>query len=183
MSIQNKNPLSGTKTEQNLRFAFSGEAEARDKYTFFADAAKNDGFEQIAAIFQETASNEKAHAELWLKALGSIGTTQENLENAARGEHYEWAEMYARFAQEAREEGFSDLAAEMDGVAAIEREHEARFRKLLDSVRRESVFEKAQPIRFICRNCGHSFVGTSAPELCPVCKHVKAFFQEKAENY
>ncbi len=177
------NNLMGTKTDQNLRFAFSGESEARNKYTYFASVAKKEGFEQIAAIFEETASNEKEHAELWFKALNGIGTTAENLKNAADGEHYEWSEMYAQFAKEARDEGFSDLAEQFDKVAAIEKEHEKRYLKLLSNVEAGKVFEKDEPVHWICRNCGHSFEGTTAPEICPVCKHVKAYFQVKAENY
>ena len=178
------NNLMGTKTDQNLRFAFSGESEARNKYTFFASAAQKDGYEQIAAIFTETANNEKEHAEMWFKALSGMGSnTAENLRIAANGEHYEWAEMYSQFAKEAREEGFSELATQFEQVAKIEKDHEERFLKLLANIESDRVFKKDEPITWICRNCGHTFQGTSAPEICPVCKHVKAFFQEKAENY
>lgn len=177
------NTLAGTKTEQNLRFAFSGESEARNKYTYFESVAKNEGYEQIAAIFKETADNEKEHAELWFKALSGIGDTKENLKNAARGEHYEWSEMYAQFAAEARDEGFHELASQLSMVADIEKEHEERFLALLANVEAGKVFDKDESVKWICRNCGHSFEGTSAPEICPVCKHMKAYFQVKAENY
>lgn len=178
------NNLMGTKTDQNLRFAFSGESEARNKYTFFAAAAKKEGYEQIAAIFTETADNERAHAKLWFDALSGMGqTTAENLQIAANGEHYEWSEMYSQFAKEARDEGFSDIATQFEQVAKIEKEHEERFLQLLANIESNHVFEKDTPVTWICRNCGHTFTGTTAPEICPVCKHVKAYFQEKAENY
>ena len=177
------NNLTGTQTEQNLRFAFSGESEARNKYTFFAKVAKQEGYEQMAARFEETALNEKAHAKLWFEALSGIGTTLENLKNAASGENYEWSEMYAGFACTAKDEGFPKIAAAFEKVGEIERSHEDRYNQLIDNMSGNKVFAKDSDVRWICRNCGHTFQGTSAPEICPVCKHVKAFFQEKAENY
>lgn len=175
--------LEGTKTEQNLRTAFAGETQARSKYTYFASAAKKEGFEQIAAIFIETSDNEKEHAKLWFKALGGLGTITENLISAAEGENYEWTDMYARFAKEAEEEGFTELAAKFKMVAAIEKTHEERFRKLLSNVEMQKVFEKSEITMWECRNCGHLVMGTKAPEICPVCLHPQAYFEVRKENY
>ena len=177
--------LKGSKTEANLRAAFSGESEARNKYTYFASKAKKEGYEQIAAIFQETADNEKEHAKLWFKLLngGEIGTTEENLKAAAEGENYEWTDMYERMAKEAREEGFDHIAYLFDGVAKIEKEHEERYKKLLENVKDGKVFEAGEIKIWKCRNCGHIVVGTKAPEICPICAHPKAYFEIKAENY
>ncbi len=175
--------LAGTKTEQNLRNAFSGESEARNKYTFFADVARREGYEQIAAIFEETASNEREHAEIWFQELSGIGNTGQNLKSAAAGEHYEWSDMYAGFAADAKAEGFNDLALKFEQVARIEKEHEERYQALIKNVQENRVFKKPEEIRWICRNCGFSFTGTEAPEKCPVCGHGQAYFQEKAENY
>ncbi len=175
--------LKGSKTEQNLRAAFSGESEARNKYTYFAGIAKQEGYEQIAAIFEETASNEKEHAEQWFKELQGIGTTPENLKNAAAGENYEWTEMYATFAKEAEEEGFATIAAKFRKVAEIEKAHEERFKILLNNVQMQQVFKKTGEVLWICRNCGHLVMGTEAPMMCPVCAHPQAYFEIKAENY
>lgn len=175
--------ISGTKTENNLRQAFAGESQARNQYTFFASVARREGYEQIGALFLQTAANEEAHAKLWLNALGGIGATAENLAAAAEGEHYEWSDMYARFAREAEEEGFAELAERFRGVAAIEKSHEERFRALLNNVRTQTVFEKAGTVRWECRNCGHSVEGEKAPEICPVCGHPLGFYELKAENY
>ena len=177
--------LKGSKTEQNLMTAFAGESQARNKYTFFASQAKKDGYEQIAAIFQETADNEKEHAKLWFKLLngGAIGSTEENLKAAAAGENYEWTDMYATFAKEAKEEGFDRIAKLFEEVGKIEKEHEERYLKLLENVKEGKVFEAGEVKIWKCRNCGHIVVGTSAPEVCPVCNHPKAFFEIKAENY
>ena len=177
--------LKGSKTEQNLMTAFAGESQARNKYTFFAIQAKKDGYEQIAAIFQETADNEKEHAKLWFKLLngGSIGSTEENLKAAADGENYEWTDMYAEFAKTAKEEGFARIAYLFEEVGKIEKEHEERYLKLLENVKEGKVFEAGEVKIWKCRNCGHIVVGTSAPEVCPVCNHPKAFFEIKAENY
>ncbi len=175
--------LKGSKTEQNLRAAFSGESEARNKYTYFAGIAKQEGYEQIAAIFEETASNEKEHAEQWFKELQGIGTTPENLKNAAAGENYEWTEMYATFAKEAEEEGFFSIAAKFRKVAEIEKAHEERFKILLNNVQMQQVFKKTGEVLWICRNCGHLVMGTEAPMMCPVCAHPQAYFEIKAENY
>ena len=177
--------LKGSKTEQNLMTAFAGESQARNKYTFFASQAKKDGYEQIAAIFQETADNEKEHAKLWFKLLngGSIGSTEENLKAAAAGENYEWTDMYAEFAKTAKEEGFARIAYLFEEVAKIEKEHEQRYLKLLENVKDGKVFEAGEVKIWKCRNCGHIVVGTSAPEVCPVCNHPKAYFEIKAENY
>lgn len=177
--------LKGSKTEQNLMTAFAGESQARNKYTFFASQAKKDGYEQIAAIFQETADNEKEHAKLWFKLLngGSIGSTEENLKVAAAGENYEWTDMYAEFAKTAKEEGFARIAYLFEEVGKIEKEHEERYLKLLENVKEGKVFEAGEVKIWKCRNCGHIVVGTSAPEVCPVCNHPKAFFEIKAENY
>ena len=175
--------LKGSKTERNLREAFAGETQARSKYDYFASVAKKEGYEQIAAIFQATANNEKEHAKMWFKALSGIGTTAENLASAAAGENYEWTDMYDRMAREADEEGFHDLAEQFRGVAAIEKMHEERYRKLLSNVETMQVFEKSGVTIWECRNCGHIVVGTKAPEICPVCKHPQAFFEVRAENY
>ena len=175
--------LKGSKTEQNLRTAFAGESQARNKYTYFASKAKKEGYVQIANLFLETADNEKEHAKIWFKLLGGIGTTAENLLAAAEGENFEWTDMYARFAQEAREEGFDDIAALFDGVGAIEKEHEERYRKLLANLQGGLVFSKDGDAIWQCSNCGHIVVGKQAPEVCPVCAHPQAYFQVKAENY
>ena len=177
--------LKGSKTEQNLMTAFAGESQARNKYTFFASQAKKDGYEQIAAIFQETADNEKEHAKLWFKLLngGTIGSTEENLKAAAAGENYEWTDMYAEFAKTAKEEGFARIAYLFEEVGKIEKEHEERYLKLLENVKDGKVFEAGEVKIWKCRNCGHIVIGTSAPEVCPVCNHPKAFFEIKAENY
>ena len=175
--------LKGSKTEQNLRTAFAGESQARNKYTYFASKAKKEGFVQIANIFTETADNEKEHAKIWFKLLGGIGTNAENLLAAAEGENYEWTDMYATFAKEAREEGFEDIAKLFEGVGAIEKEHEERYRKLLANVEGGLVFSKDGDMIWQCSNCGHIFVGKQAPEVCPVCAHPQAYFQVKAENY
>ena len=170
--------LKGSKTEKNLMEAFAGESQARNKYTYFASKAKKEGYEQIAAIFQETADNEKEHAKLWFKLLngGEIGTTEENLKAAAEGENYEWTDMYERMAKEAREEGFDHIAFLFDGVAKIEKEHEERYKKLLENVKDGKVFEAGEIKIWKCRNCGHIVVGTKAPEICPICAHPKAYF-------
>ena len=177
--------LKGSKTEQNLMTAFAGESQARNKYTFFASQAKKDGYEHIAAIFQETADNEKEHAKLWFKLLngGAIGSTEENLKAAAAGENYEWTDMYAEFAKTAKEEGFARIAYLFEEVGKIEKEREERYLKLLENVKEGKVFEAGEVKIWKCRNCGHIVVGTSAPEVCPVCNHPKAFFEIKAENY
>ena len=173
----------GTKTERNLREAFAGESQARNQYTYFASVAKKAGYEQIAALFLKTAENEKEHAKLWLKALEGIGDTKANLAAAAAGENYEWTDMYDRFAKEAEEEGFPELAAQFRGVAAIEKSHEERFRALLNNVEMQTVFEKAGETMWECRNCGHLVLGKKAPEVCPVCAHPQAYFEVRAENY
>ena len=177
--------LKGSKTEQNLMTAFAGESQARNKYTYFASKAKKEGYEQIAAIFQETADNEKEHAKLWFKLLngGAIGSTEENLKAAAAGENYEWTDMYAEFAKTAKEEGFARIAYLFEEVGKIEKEHEERYLKLLENVKDGKVFEAGEVKIWKCRNCGHIVVGTSAPEVCPVCSHPKAYFEIKAENY
>ena len=177
--------LKGTKTEKNLMEAFAGESQARNKYTYFASKAKKEGYEQIAALFQETADNEKEHAKLWFKLLhgGEVPTTTENLKAAAEGENYEWTDMYDRMAKEAREEGFDNIAYLFEAVAKIEKEHEERYLKLLANVKDSLVFSKDGDAIWKCRNCGHIVIGKQAPELCPVCKHPKAFFEVKAENY
>ena len=175
--------LKGSKTEQNLRDAFAGESQARNKYTYFASKAKKEGYVQISNLFLETADNEKEHAKIWFKLLGGIGTTAENLLAAAEGENYEWTDMYARFAKEAREEGFEDIAKLFEGVGAIEKEHEERYRKLLANVQGGLVFSKDGDMIWQCANCGHIVVGKQAPEVCPVCAHPQAYFQVKAENY
>ena len=177
--------LKGSKTEKNLMEAFAGESQARNKYTYFASKAKKDGYEQIASIFQETADNEKEHAKIWFKLLqgGDIKSTEENLKMAADGENYEWTDMYEKMAEEAREEGFDDIAVLFEGVGKIEKEHEERFKKLLENVEDGLVFSKDGDKIWKCRNCGHIVIGKEAPEICPVCKHSKAFFEIKAENY
>ena len=175
--------LKGSKTEKNLAFAFAGESQARNKYTYFASKAKKEGYEQIAAIFLETADNEKEHAKLWFKHLGGIGTTVENLKAAADGENEEWTDMYKRFAEEARAEGFEAIAKQFEGVAAIEKHHEERYLKLLANIEKNEVWDKVGENRWQCRNCGHIYIGEKAPEVCPVCFHPKAFFQVEAENY
>ena len=176
--------LKGTKTEANLQTAFAGESEARNKYTYFASKAKKDGYEQISKIFLETAENEKEHAKLWFKLLNDgIGSTEENLKAAAEGENYEWTDMYATFAKEAREEGFDTIADLFEGVAAIEKEHEERYRKLLENVKGGLVFSKDEEMIWQCSNCGHICVGKQAPDICPVCAHPQAYFQVKANNY
>ena len=181
MSEQNK--YSGTKTEQNLRAAFSGESEARNKYTFFASKAKKEGYEQIAALFLKTADNEKEHAKLWFKELNGIGDTAENLLDAAKGENYEWTDMYDGFAKTADEEGFHELAHKVRLVAAIEKHHEERYRALLHNVEAAEVFAKSEVKVWECRNCGHIIVGTNAPEICPTCAHPQSYFEIHAENY
>ena len=181
--MEKKNPYAGTKTEQNLWEAFAGESQARNKYTYFASVAKKAGYEQIAALFLQTAENEKEHAKLWFKALGELGTTPENLIEAAQGEHYEWTDMYDRMAKEAEEEGFSELAARFRLVAAIEKSHEERYRALLHNIETKAVFEKAGIVMWECRNCGHLVTGTTAPEVCPTCNHPQAFFEVHKENY
>ncbi len=175
--------LKGTETEKNLLAAFAGESEARNKYTFFASRAKKDGYVQISNLFAETAANEKEHAEIWYKILTGIGSTPENLKDAADGEAYEWKEMYPAFAAKAREEGFDEIAELFEGVAAIEKEHEERFRKLLDNIEKKLVFSSEGDCIWQCSNCGHIVVGPEAPEVCPVCNHAQAYFQKKAENY
>ena len=177
------NKYAGTQTEKNLMAAFSGESEARNKYTYFASKAKKDGFEQIAALFLKTAENEKEHAKLWFKELEGIGSTAENLLHAAQGENYEWTDMYAGFAETADAEGFHELAAKFRLVAAIEKHHEERYRALLKNVETKQVFEKCEVKVWECRNCGHLIVGTKAPELCPTCAHPQAYFEVNAENY
>ena len=175
--------LKGTKTERNLAEAFAGESQARNKYTYFASVAKKEGYQQIAAIFEETANNEKEHAKLWFKALGELGDTAANLKHAAEGENYEWTDMYDRFAKEAAEEGFTALAAQFRMVAAIEKTHEERYRKLLANVEMQQVFEKAGEAIWECRNCGHLVMGKKAPLACPVCAHPQAYFEIRKENY
>ena len=177
------NKYSGTRTEQNLLTAFAGESQARNKYTYFASAAKKEGFEQIAALFLETADNEKEHAKLWFKELEGIGTTAENLSAAADGENYEWTDMYEGFAKVAEEEGFKALAAKFRMVGAIEKHHEERYRALLSNVETAKVFEKSEVKVWECRNCGHIVVGTKAPAACPVCAHPQSFFEVHKENY
>ena len=175
--------LKGSKTEANLWIAFAGESQARNKYTYFASVAKKAGYEQIAALFLQTAENEKEHAKLWFKALGELGSVEENLLHAAQGENYEWTDMYDRMAKEAEEEGFTALAAQFRGVAAIEKSHGERYRALLKNVETKAVFEKSGVTLWECRNCGHLVLSVSAPEVCPVCNHPQAFFELKATNY
>lgn len=176
--------LKGTKTEANLMAAFAGESQARNKYSYYASKAKKDGYVQIAAIFEETAANEKEHAKMWFKLLnGGIGSTIDNLKDAAEGENYEWTDMYATFAKEAREEGFNEIADLFEGVAAIEKEHEERYRKLLANIEGDLVFSRDGDVIWQCANCGHIVIGKKAPEKCPVCAHPQAYFQIKAENF
>ena len=180
-----KTKYDGTKTKENLEAAFAGESQARNKYDFFASKAKKDGFEQIAAIFAETALNEKEHAKMWYKELhgGAVEDTEINLEAAADGENYEWTDMYAGFAETAREEGFEELAVKFEEVAKIEKSHEERYRKLLSNVKDKKVFSKDGDVIWVCRNCGHIVIGKDAPEVCPVCNHPQAYFEIKPENY
>ncbi len=173
----------GTQTEKNLLEAFAGESQARNKYTYFASKAKKEGYEQIAALFLKTADNEKEHAKLWFKELEGIGDTAANLKAAAEGENYEWTDMYDGFAKTAEEEGFPELAAKFRNVAAIEKQHEERYRALLNNVETLKVFEKSEVKIWECRNCGHIIVGTAAPEVCPTCDHPKAYFEVHCENY
>ena len=176
--------LKGTKTEQNLMTAFAGESQARNKYTYYASKAKKDGYEQIAAIFEETANNEKEHAKIWFKLLhNGMPDTKANLLDAANGENYEWTDMYEGFAKTAKEEGFDDIAYLFTEVGKIEKEHEERYRKLLDNIESGKVFIKEQPKMWICRNCGHIHFGEKAPEVCPVCSHPQSYFERKANNY
>ena len=175
--------LKGSKTEKNLMEAFAGESQARNKYSYFASKAKKEGFEQIAAIFNQTAENEKEHATMWFKLLGGIGSTAENLLAAAEGENYEWTDMYDTFAKEAQEEGFVEIAAKFRAVAKIERSHEERYRALLSNVEMQKVFEKSEEIMWECRNCGHLVMGKKAPEICPVCEHPQSYFEVRKENY
>ena len=175
--------LKGTKTEKNLMTAFAGESEARNKYTYFASVAKKEGYEQISAIFQKTADNEKEHAKMWFKALGGLGDTAKNLLAAAEGENYEWTDMYAGFAKDAEEEGFVELAEKFRMVAEIEKSHEERYRKLLSNVEMQEVFKKSEIKMWECLNCGHLVMGVEAPEVCPVCAHPRAYFEVRVENY
>ena len=175
--------LKGSKTEKCLMEAFAGESQARNKYTYFASVAKKEGYQQLAAIFEETANNEKEHAKLWFKLLGGIGTTEANLKEAAAGEHYENTEMYPSFAKIAREEGFDAIATLFERVSVVEEEHEKRYKKLLENVQGKQVFSKDGDVIWVCRNCGHVHIGKEAPEVCPTCAHPKAFFEVKAENY
>lgn len=175
--------LKGTKTLENLLAAFAGESQARNKYTYYASKAKKEGYVQISNIFLETAANEKEHAELWFKLAHGIGTTEENLLDAAAGENYEWTDMYKEMAATAREEGFPEIAAQMEGVAAIEKEHEERYRKLAANIKEGKVFAREEKVLWQCSNCGHQVYAEKAPQLCSVCKHPQAYFQIKSENY
>ncbi|NLM73576.1 MAG: rubrerythrin family protein [Clostridiaceae bacterium] len=175
--------IKGSKTEKNLWTAFAGESEARNKYTYFASVAKKEGYQQIAAIFEETANNEKEHAKLWFKALGQLGDTAANLLSAAQGEKYEWTEMYKQFAEEAEQEGFTDLARQFRKVAEIEKAHEERYRKLLNNIETDMVFKKNEETVWECRNCGHILTGKNAPQVCPVCNHPQSYFEVRKENY
>lgn len=177
------NKYSGTKTEKNLQAAFAGESQARNKYTYFSSVAKKEGFEQISAIFTQTAENEKEHAKMWFKELQGIGSTAENLAHAADGENYEWTDMYETFAKEAEEEGFTALATKFRMVAAIEKTHEERYRALLNNVEMNTVFEKGEMTMWECRNCGHLVMGKKAPAVCPVCAHPQSYFEVRKENY
>ena len=181
--MEKREKLKGTKTEENLQAAFAGEAQAHTKYLYFASKAKKDGYVQIGSLFEETALNEKEHAKLWYKLLYGIGSTAENLLTCAEGENYEWTDMYATFEKEAREEGFDEIADLFAGVAAIEKEHEARYRKLLENVNGKAVFSKDGDVVWKCANCGHICIGREAPEICPVCAHPQAYFQIKEDNY
>jgi len=175
--------LKGSQTEKNLATAFAGESQARNKYTYYASKARKDGYNQIADLFEETAANEKEHAKLWFKLIHGVGTTEENLLDAAAGENYEWTDMYKNFAKVAHEEGFEEIAKQMEGVAAIEKTHEERYRKLLGNIKEGKVFSRDGDMIWQCSNCGHIVVGKKAPEVCPVCAHPQAYFQIKAENY
>ena len=175
--------LKGTKTEANLWEAFAGESKARNKYTYYASKAKKDGYEQIAALFEETAAQEKEHAKLWFKLIHGIGSTMDNLKDAASGENDEWTDMYPRMAKEAREEGFEEIARIMEGVAAIEKAHEERYLKLLQNIEDKLVFSREGDAIWQCRNCGHIYIGKEAPTVCPVCNHPQAYFQLKENNY
>ncbi len=177
--------LKGSKTEQNLMTAFAGESQARNKYTYYASKAKKDGYEQIAALFEETANNEKEHAKMWFKELhgGEVPDTVTNLNDAADGENYEWTDMYDEFAKTAEEEGFKDIAAKFRAVGEIEKHHEERYRKLLKNIEDEVVFSKDEDTIWICRNCGHVVIGKKAPKVCPVCAHPQSYFEVKSENY
>lgn len=177
------NKYEGTKTQQNLKDAYAGESMARNKYIFYASVAKSQGYEQIADLFLETANNELAHAKLWINELQGIGDTLSNLQQGANGENYEWTEMYAQFAQDAESEGFNELAKLFRSVADIEKTHEERFRKLIENVETQKVFEKMEVETWVCRNCGHVVIGEKAPDICPVCKHPRAYFEIKSENY
>ena len=181
--MEKSNKYSGTQTEKNLEVAFAGESQARNKYTYFASAAKKEGFEQIAAMFLKTAENEKEHARLWFKELNGIGSTAENLSAAADGENFEWTDMYEGFAKTAEEEGFPELAAKFRMVGAIEKHHEERYRALLKNVEAMAVFEKSEVKVWECRNCGHIIVGTKAPQACPVCNHPQSYFEISENNY
>ena len=182
--LHNMNNLKGTKTEKNLMEAFSGESQARNKYTYFASKAKKEGYEQIAGIFLETAENEKEHAKMWYKYLhDGVGSTEENLKAAAEGENFEWTDMYKKMAEEAREEGFDEIAEKFELVAKIEAEHEKRYLKLLESLKQDKVFVDKDVVVWKCRNCGHIHVGKEAPEVCPTCDHPRAYFERVATNY
>jgi len=180
---ENASPYAGTKTEKNLQEAFAGESQARNKYTYFANVAMQEGYEQLAEIFLKTARNEQEHARLWFQELGHIGTTAQNLLAAAEGENYEWTDMYDRMAKEADEEGFHDLAEKFRKVAIIEKSHEERYRKLLNNVEMQKVFEKSEEVMWECRICGHLVVGKKAPDVCPVCSYSQSYFEVHAENY
>ncbi|MBP5445956.1 MAG: rubrerythrin family protein [Acholeplasmatales bacterium] len=175
--------LKGSKTEKNLKEAFAGESQARNKYTYFASVAKKEGYEQIAAIFEATANNEKEHAKMWFKELQGIGTTVENLKAAAEGENFEWTDMYERMAKEAEEEGFKAIAIKFRMVGAIEKEHEKRYLALLNNIEMQKVFEKSEETMWECRNCGHLVIGKKAPQICPVCAHPQSYFEVRKENY
>lgn len=175
--------LKGSKTYDNLLIAYAGESQARNRYTYFAAKAKEEGYRQIAKIFEETASNEKEHAELWYKHFAGIGTTEENLLVAAEGEHYEWSEMYADMAKVARDEGFTEIAEQMEGVAAVEKHHEDRYLKLRENIEQNKVFSREKDVEWICANCGHQHFGKAAPDICPVCFHDRGYFKIKAKNY
>ncbi len=183
IETKSTNKYAGTKTEQNLQAAFAGESQARNKYTYFASVAKKEGYEQISALFAKTADNEKEHAKMWFKELNGIGDTAQNLEAAADGENYEWTDMYETFAKDAEAEGFADLAKKFRMVAAIEKAHEERYRKLLSNVETKQVFEKSEIKVWECRNCGHIVVGKNAPDVCPVCSHPQSYFEVREENY
>ena len=179
----NANPYEGTKTAKNLADAFAGESQARNKYTYFAEVASREGFDQLAEIFLKTARNEQEHARVWFQELGGIGSTATNLLHAAEGENYEWTDMYDRFAKEADEEGFPELAEKFRKVAAVEKAHEERYRKLLSNVEMHKVFEKSEQVMWECRICGHLVIGPKAPEVCPICNNAKSFFEVRKENY